>query len=189
VTTTHFISKISEVDGQMSNAATEFWAGPPELEFLPGDHTLRVVFPTGERETIHFHAESGRSYKLDRWGNNPVIIRTSDNILVAPFPDANDVIVYSPIPEKVKAFGVGLVAIDGKSEASILRGFAVRLQPGPHKFELSFYATDWRGGNVIELTATKTVSVDLEPGCKYIVSPNVNYQKQVWFPTIAKARH
>lgn len=190
VSCTNFISEILDIDGdRMTNIKHSFFTGGSNIALLPGTHTLTVVFPSHEERTLTFTVEAGQSYELDRWGDNAVLIDiqnkkmwseyqnqlykgTTDELIdkqiksfVAPTPSENDVIVRSLEHNPA----VALISIDNKRNSSINSGFALRLAPGLHTFEI--WAGISRGFFQQDLHTPQTIVIsdNLEPGCTYVI--------------------
>jgi len=191
---TSYIKKIIDLDGKnMTEIKRNLYTGNSKLTLLPGKHIMTVVFTTNEERTITFTVEAGKSYELNRWGDNAVLIDLqnkktwseyqkqlykgiTDELIdkqiksfIAPTPSTNDVIVRSL--EHVPA--VQLISIDNKKYTSTNPGFALRLAPGQHTFE--FWVSISRGFFQQDryTPETEVISVELEPGCTYVIYSRV----------------
>ena len=177
----------------MTEIKRNLYTGNSKLTLLPGKHIMTVVFTTNEERTITFTVEAGKSYELNRWGDNAVLIDLqnkktwseyqkqlykgiTDELIdkqiksfVAPTPSTNDVIVRSL--EHVPA--VQLISIDNTKYTSTNPGFALRLAPGQHTFE--FWVSISRGFFQQDryTPETELISVELEPGCTYVIYSRV----------------
>jgi hypothetical protein len=203
----NYISKIIDIDGKIQTRIKHsFFTGGPKIALLPGKHTITMVFATNEERTITFTAEAGRSYELDRWGDNAVLIdmrfkqtwteyqsklykgRNEELIqkriksFVAPLPKENSVIVRSLEHDP----DVRLVRVDKKNYSSTNTGFALSMTPGPHSFELwvditrGFFQADYYSKK------TQEISADLEPNCTYVIYAEVDTETKIWKPVILK---
>jgi len=210
VSSTNYISEIIDIDGEKKTQIKHnFFSGGAKLELLPGPHTVTVVFSTHEVRTIDFTVEAGHSYILDRWGNNVVLIdeqyeetwsesqhklyKGLNDVLidkqikafVAPMPGSNDVIVRS----LVRKADVRLVRIDGRFHPRIVSGFAHRLAPGQHTFELwcditrGFFQADFTSAGTLEILG------DLEPGCTYVIYIHFDSKSNTWTPILVKDKY
>jgi len=182
-----FVVAITEIDGKEISLKNDFWAGPPKVELLPGDHTIKVVVGEDMQSSLVFTVEANQRYELTRWGNNAVLTRWIDRWntpFVAPVPGPNDVIVQSP---NYGMHGVNLLSVDGDKRSSPVYGFAIRLAPGLHTFILSckdiggfFKSTvESEGGGV-------RISGGLEAGYIYIVEPRIDRDSGMWSPILVK---
>jgi len=207
---TDYIKEIIYIDGKnTTDIKHSSFTGGPKIALLPGSHTLTAVFATNEERTITFTAEAGKSYELDRWGDDAVIIDKkykktwaeyqsklykgmNDDLLekqirsfIAPAPGTNDVIVRSleHFPD------VGIVSIDNKRYSSVHTGFALRLAPGPHTFEFwvdiarGFFQSSKYSKN------TQEISGDLEAGCTYLIYSKADLKTDTWEPVLVKDVH
>jgi len=198
---TNYISAITEIDGEEVALKFGFWAGPPEVELLPGDHTITVAFfKSGVKSSLAFAAEAGQRYELTRWGNNAVLLERTkrrNKPLLAPVPGLNDVIVRSPLVSRAGSDGerivfnnatdgLRLLSIDGESCLSPVYGFAVRLPPGSHTFTLNFKDQGGFFQSSVNSAEPQTIEGDLKAGRAYVVDLRLDQKKKTWSPILVE---
>lgn len=184
-----YIDAIIEIDGKETSLETDFWAGNPKVELLPGDHTVKVGFFDGSQHSLAFTVKAAHRYELTRWGNNAVLMLFIDRFnkpFVAPIPGPNDVIVRSPMGPGVGLDGMSLLSVDGKNRSSSRYGFAIRLAPGSHTFSLSFFDIGGFFQSTFGSKGSTRISGNLEAGHIYVVEPRIERKARRWSPRLIK---
>jgi len=200
VVSDHRIKKIISIDGhkvKIGNVKIHQYGfpNPVPLMLLPGDHTVSVdLIPLNESSStnkmvrsIEFNVEADHLYELERWGNNLVLIDLRKNTVIAPTPNANDVIVRTRLINN-RVEGLMLESLDNESCNASHLLFAVRLTPGQHIFELSYRdRTTTLGSGITTIISSKynqTVSGVLEAGSTYEIHHQAN--RNSWRPILVK---
>ncbi|MGD8306740.1 MAG: hypothetical protein PVF17_08815, partial [Ignavibacteria bacterium] len=204
---TNYIAEIIEIDGKaITDIKHSFFTGGAEIALLPGKHSLTAVFSTNQERTITFSVEAGKRYELDRWGDDAVLIDIQNKetwleswdklyggmneellnkqikSLVTPIPNPDDVIVRSLEHNP----DVRLVSIDNKKYSSVNTGFALRLPPGKHSFEIRVEITRGFFQANLYSTMTQEISTYFEPGSIYVLYSKADLDNRTWEPVIVK---